>query len=461
VKRISANKLLGIAIGPQGLLIAELARTPEGHKVLRAAVWAYPDGLSPDQPQALGQSLATFLCEQGVTAHDVVVGLPAKWLVTRRRDLPPASPDMVAGNLRLFAETEFSSELKDLAIDYAGEPNPAAPSSVLLAGTHRDRIDQCVAIAKAAKLRLRGITVTGAALAWLSHQETSAKGVVLSLAPIGAELIIQRDGVPWQLRHLTLTNGEAHQSMPVINELRRTMASLPAGEDSRFLSIWADEPSELQAAVKEKLGISATVGRMRSADATEPVGCAPAVAIAVAALQGNPGTIDFLHTRLAPPKAKSNRRPLMWAAALAATAIIGMASAYWDLRQQQTYVSDTKAGLDDNAQAVRRAQTALRRLETARDWMSGKVRFTACFADLTALFPDEGSVWATSLSLKSDMAGQLAGKASSEQQVLALLDKMMKDNKRFINPTLIDMRDAGRNSHEIAFSISFTYRPVE
>ena len=51
-----------------------------------------------------------------------------------------------------------------------------------------------------------------------------------------------------------------------------------------------------------------------------------------------------------------------------------------------------------------------------------------------------------------------AGKAASEQQILALLDKM-KDSKRFGDLKLLDMRDAGKNTREKAFSISFLYKP--
>jgi hypothetical protein len=107
---------------------------------------------------------------------------------------------------------------------------------------------------------------------------------------------------------------------------------------------------------------------------------------------------------------------------------------------------------------VKKADAAANRLALANSWIGGKPRFVACLADVTQLFPDEGSIWATSLSLRADMTGQLTGKAANEQQVLALLDRM-RDSKRFVNPQSLDTRDAGRNSHETAFAISFTYRP--
>ena len=87
--------------------------------------------------------------------------------------------------------------------------------------------------------------------------------------------------------------------------------------------------------------------------------------------------------------------------------------------------------------------------------VAGKPRFVACISELTDLFPDEGTIWATSLSLIADMTGQLSGKATGEHQVLALLDRM-KDSPRFADPKLLDMRNAASTAREVAFSISFT-----
>ena len=64
-----------------------------------------------------------------------MIGIPAKWLVVKSKELPPADPALAADMLRLGAEGEFSSELRDLVYDYAGQPSAAKSQTVLLMAT--------------------------------------------------------------------------------------------------------------------------------------------------------------------------------------------------------------------------------------------------------------------------------------------------------------------------------------
>ena len=92
----------------------------------------------------------------------------------------------------------------------------------------------------------------------------------------------------------------------------------------------------------------------------------------------------------------------------------------------------------------------------ARSWKADQPKVLACFRDLTALFPVESTIYATALDIRADQSGQLAGKAGSKEQVLALLDKMSASH-HFARPTLLDMRQAGRTTSEVTFSIGFVY----
>ncbi len=129
------NKVLGLALGERSLLAAEVANAAAGPEVRRAAEFVYPDGLSTKDPAALGAALAAFLKDGGFSARAAVVGLPARWLVVKSKDVPPADPATLADLLRLQAEGEFSSELKDLVYDYAADATAGHPTSVLLMAT--------------------------------------------------------------------------------------------------------------------------------------------------------------------------------------------------------------------------------------------------------------------------------------------------------------------------------------
>lgn len=457
MSRTRTNKLLGIALGDASLLVAEVHGDPASPSVARSAEFPYPEGVALDKPADLGKALAAFLHQQGFGQHHVVIGLPAKWILTRRKDLPPVAPVAAAGMLRLAAESDFSADLQDLAIDYIGEPDPAAATVALVVATSRQHIEQCQALASAARLRLQTVTVTGTAMVGLDDARQS-RSLVLSLAPIGNELVIHQRGVPTQLRHLSLTNGQAADAGAVVAELRRAMAGM-SGEGPASLTIFSEPGlgNSVRTIASEKLAIAPHMAAAKDR-ALQHERCAPAAAVAIAALAPAGSGIDFLHSRLAPPSTRKNRRPIVWASVLTATVVIAGISAWFDLNSMQRHFDQITAHLKSIDPDVKTAETAAARLDTARGWASGKPRYLACLADLTNLFPDEGSIYATSVTLRADLSGQLSGRASNEQKVLQLLDQI-KDAKRFSNVKLGEVREAGRNSHEIAFSLSFSYKP--
>src|SRR5688572_13517726 len=106
------SSFLGIAIGERSLTVAEVSQSHGKWEVRRCAQFEPP----ADNP---GEALSRFLRENGFSASQAVVGLPAKWIVAREKDIPPADSEMAADVLRLQAERLFSSELKDLIFDYA------------------------------------------------------------------------------------------------------------------------------------------------------------------------------------------------------------------------------------------------------------------------------------------------------------------------------------------------------
>ena len=124
------GKVLGVAIGERSLLVAEVV-AGDRPEVKRLAEFVYPEGISPHKPEELGTALAEFLRENKFSAKSAVFGLPARWLVVKAKEVPPADPSTLANLLRLQAEGEFSSELKDLVYDYAADTSLGYPKSVL------------------------------------------------------------------------------------------------------------------------------------------------------------------------------------------------------------------------------------------------------------------------------------------------------------------------------------------
>src|SRR4029079_14553136 len=100
------------------------------------------EGLSLATPEKLGEALAQFLKQHRFSTRDAVIGLPAKRLVTRQKEVPPAKAEVVASALRLQAEGDFSAEMDKIVLDYAGTPSTSEATKVLLMATNREVIDQ-------------------------------------------------------------------------------------------------------------------------------------------------------------------------------------------------------------------------------------------------------------------------------------------------------------------------------
>jgi len=456
VKRIVAAKLLGIAAGPTSLLVAELSSQKGSQKLLRTVQVDFTAEASLEKPLGLAKALREQLKNARVTTRDVVVALPARWLVTRRKELPPVSAAVAASTLRLYAEAEFGADFREFGFDYAGSVSGTAPAAVLLVGTSRSLLEQCRQVVEGAGLRLLGVTSSGAAMASLLAGVDGQSTPLLSLSPLGTELVLQHGGVPTHLRHVAAvasTDGTA-----LATDLRRTLAGLPPMPPGSGIAVVGGGRNECAALAGRLAGLKEVPPARLLADVPDIAApFLPAIAAGVAAFRSAEKLIDFVGSRLAPPQVAQNRRPAAWAAAMALTLVVAGAIGWFDLRQQRLQNADAKARLNAMAGDIRDAEIAAARLETARGASGGSGgRFVPFLTQMTQMFPDDGSVWVTSLTLRQNMVGQLSGKATGEQQILSLLDRM-NASKRFADLKLLDMREAGRGSREVTFSISFTY----
>ena len=70
--------------------------------------------------------------------------------------------------------------------------------------------------------------------------------------------------------------------------------------------------------------------------------------------------------------------------------------------------------------------------------------------------PTDGSIWTTSLAIRGDMRGLVSGKAVNDKSVLELLDRL-KQNPAFPKVNLVFIHEAGGNTGEVAYAISFEF----
>lgn len=496
-QRTGHNKILGLAIGEKSLVVAEAARAGgAAGRVTQAATFVYPQGVSLDTPDNLGKALAEFLKSRSFSARHAVVGVPARWVLSKPKEVPPAEPDVVAEALRLQVEGEFSQELENLVFDYAGAISPTEPSNVLLVAIQGKYLDQIKSMLSAAKLSLSAVTPVGCVLGAVAAAGKSKSAFVVSVGPGGIELAAQEGTSPRALRHLGATGTSAGV---LAGELRRAaFAAGPIGASlgvhgggngkpvngthgangtngnghyGPALIVWDEQtlndPSRqaladavgarLEAGNLELLGVPS--GMTAGSRETGGPSVAGAAALAVAALADEPLPADFVHSRLAAPKTSGISRQTLLIAVGGFLAFVLLLLGYLDLQSRQSEVSGLQSQIDAMKPQVKTANENIKRIGAAEKWAQNQPRFLNCLFGLTQAIPEDGKTYITNITLKENMKGVLNGRTSgSEQDVYKIVDRMLK-TKLFANvkaPQTSKHEGARGAPTEIAFTIEFT-----
>ena len=192
-------------------------------------------------------------------------------------------------------------------------------------------------------------------------------------------------------------------------------------------------------------------------------------------LSGTP-TVDFLHSRLAPPALSRFPKWATYSAIAGGVLLLSIIIGYFYLQHEESALADLQAKLPP-ASSLQSAQDFVNKVSFAQAWHGGQPRYVQCLRDLTAAIPEDGQTYATGLMLKEvaqntgssssasskaadsrNLAGQLVGKTSDQERAQILVDRLQK-NKSFKDVRLDHTQNANRDS-EVSFLILFTYVPA-
>lgn len=505
--RPRGGRVLGVALGERSLVVAEVQSGRAGGAELdRAAEFPYPEGVGLQQPDVLGQALGAFLKDKGFTARRAVFGMPAWWALSKPKVAPPAAPEVVAESLRLQGEGEFSSELKDLVLDFEGTTSETESTSVLLLAVQRSHLDTVKSLAKAARLTPEAVlpTVTALAAAGNSEDEHAApEGMVLSLSSSGAELTARRGDGPTLLKFL----GAAGRARELALNVQRAMPMFPPAlpgaavngngaangsakpnGSGRELTLWETAGPEnpgLRDALREALGVTVRNGDLKTLGLSPPrqttegaapargASYAPAAALALAGLSPEGPPLDLLRPRLAAPvKPRFERRTLIAAAVVAGVLLIGVA-AWAVVRSRESRLEDLRAQNAALDPSVKRAKATVAKADYAARWNTGNPHYLACLRDLTEVVPENTPNHLISFNLAETPQGAFQGsfvaKAANMKTARDLRERLGSHPrfKNVVSPSLESRdatgrfgRDRGGENQELTYTVKFTYVPT-
>jgi hypothetical protein len=502
---LRSSTFLGVSLSDRLLSCAEIAVTSGKRVVRKLAAFPLTDDLSFDKPEALGAALSAFLRQKKFTASRAVVGIPAKWLIAQEKEIPPSPEDQGRAMLRLQAERLGVSDSGDMVFDYAGRITTDQPNKVLLVGLLRQRLDQIEKVIESAGLSVGAVTSSALALA-----QGAARGAgddqglpMLLLGRQGAEVVWRHEGMPRMLRHMSVfaVNGHGPVTLgPLGSELSRTMALTRSNGSAtaREMLLWdgiglsADQVAELaeRAGVRvhpsdamtmlglEPSNSSVAVGDPAATAGTQTAEAlaetfAPALALAAAAADRELLPLDFTRSRLTVRRTRRLGKRTTWlivAGAVPALLAIGL---YVWVQQRQSQLDGIEQTLAGMQKEVDEAKTVVDRMDYTRAYFDARPPLLECLREITLAYRDDEKIWTTSLSLREEerrtekdkklppvRKGTLQGKASDNNTVYAMLDRLRK-NQKFAAVQMLKTTEVGGKSKDVVFSASFNFTATE
>ena len=470
-----SRKMLGLAVTERSMIAVEVGSANGRLKVFHAGGFVYPEESGLQDPEKLGKALRQFLRKEGFSARRCVIGMEAKWLTAREKTLPPGSAESLVGILSIMTEREFASDREDLVFDYIGPTDCDQGDLVLLVAASRRHVGQLQAMAEAAGLKVTAITSSTIALACSSNSSDVPERIVLHLMQSSAEVVVQSKGILRMVRRFSLSiPGDCRADAAggwldnLVSELRRVMSLLPGDETAgqeRELHLWnaAGLGKASLDVLAERIGPQAKLCRTPlDLDMPSVSGelqqdeIAVAACLGAAGLQGRLPGVDFLHSRLSPPKKPAVGKRSVWIAGVTAAIVLAGTVLLLDWRKKQQEVNALESKLKAMVAPIAEARDVIGKATFARSWYDRRPRYLDCMRELTLAFPAEGRIWTTSLSIREDMQVVLSGKAVDKAAVLEVLDRL-KDSPRFSQVRSLYLRESGRGQRQVAFSISLSY----
>jgi hypothetical protein len=476
---------LGLAIDEFGIAAAEIRTRTGRMEVQRTGQWQFEKKLNLDNAKDTGEKLKQFLRENHFSSKQAIIGIPTKWIVAKEITVPPASAESVAGVLNIQAERAFSLNAGELVFDYCGRTSSSEPSEVLLLAARSQIVEQVKDLAASAGLELRSMTVSALAFGKnLSDGDTEYR-YGLYTRPAYCEFWTQLNGSPRSIQHipLTTTNKTADERAELLASTIQRLILLSSQHDSsssHCVTAYdgcgrAGETIELlNERLKPRIVVTDGIAQllpeitdssehqeqaMYRSDAGQAQSIA-AVAVAMAAAGTDKLLVDFLNPRFGLKK-KASRRPVAtWAGIITAVCLPVIVAMLMNWRADKRDIAAYQEQLSLMSEDITAAKEVVDRISYAKSWTSQEPVFLNCLRELTLMFPEEPTIWATNLRLSEDAGAALVGKAVNEESFYEVLDKI-KQNDAFFNVQMVHLRKVGRDLTEQEFAVNFEFRGVK
>ncbi|MBN2377630.1 MAG: hypothetical protein JXD22_14625 [Sedimentisphaerales bacterium] len=468
------RRILGIALEDDQILLSELHCIALRYRIIRTETFSLSPEANFTEPARLGTALHEFLQEHHFWAKEVVVGLPAKWLLVKENEVPCVQTESLPQIARLMAEREFSLDMNDLVLDYTSSDNSNSNRYLVVMATLRSRMNPIIAALRAAGLKVISVTASSPALPFPETKSPTVSNYGLYLRPNYAEFLVRNGKDFHSVKHISFhqVDGQDSGKVPasLVQQLNNIFSTWPVKSDpdqKDTLVVWGVEErtEEFRETLQQHLQRSFNISRglevlkrenWEEQNGPESEQYAVSTALAVMGLRSKPAFIDFLNSKICFEEKTSRKKTIMWSLGAAAALLVAVFFLIGSWHQDKQEILTLTNTLEEMKEEIDAVESLAQKVTSAQGWYSGRPKILDCLRELTLSFPEAGTIWVTSLALREDMRGIITGKSLDETSVLEVIDEL-KANHVFSNVQMLYLRDTGRSSQEVAFAIDFIY----
>jgi hypothetical protein len=416
LKRRQLTSLLGLALDGGKLDGVVLRRTNGSLEVQQT----FSVSLSLDPLTAatelVGREIRNHLDAAGIKERNCLVALPLKWALTTHAELPELPESDVDSFLQLEAERGFHSDISTLHFAASRSQSKSGKQHAFLAGIPKNHLTLLEQALRAAKLKPLSFSLGITALQ-PPGVESSNGVLALAIGETHVGLEVTSGGGVAALRALEGAlemdgSRRVLQSELVAREARITLGQLPADVRDTVRRIRIFGPRDLAQQLADELelrlepmGLKVELVTRYATDefglqlpSDTPVS-AP-LSLAAGQLAGRKPPFELLPPRVTAWQQMATRYSsgkLRMAATAAAALFVIVAGAFGF---QQWQLSSLRSQWLAMSPKVKELDAVTQQIHQYRPWFDDSLRALTILKEITAAFPEEGSVSAKSVEIR-------------------------------------------------------------
>ena len=439
------SSLLGITLDAHRLETVLVRRSNGSLRLQQSAATPLELNLLTDDPELVGREIRNHLDRAEIRERYCAVCLPLEWAMTAHVAIPELPAEDVDSFLNLEAERAFPLPQESLSLLTSRCQGSAGAQFATLIAIPKDHLTTLQKVLKAAQLKPVSFSLRMPAL--LDPAGTVAEGMAaLGVGESSVELQVCCGGGIAALRGLEGAleqdgAGKKPYVDVVARDLRITLGQLPAelrqavhrlkvfGQGATLGRFTEDLAARAKLMGLEVELVSHYAPAEFESNPPPHTPISPGVSLAVRVLLGRGAALEFLPPRVSTWQQMTGRyssKKLALAGAVGgiiALLLLGaLLTQQWQLRRwrgEWTRIKARVSELDGMQQRIRQF----------RPWFDDSFRSLSILRQITAAFPEDGSVFAKTVEIRDPGTVSCSGTSRDQQALLRVVDQLRASKK--------------------------------